>query len=709
MALAALLLGGISGQALAQAGGSSDGAAAQEEPTSAIEDIVVTATRREESLQKVPIAITAINAESLASAGITDVRQLTAVAPGFVGSRQNAAFLPTIRGVGSAGVSRNDESNVALYIDGVYQPDAATNITELVAIDRVEVLRGPQGTIFGRNATGGLVNIITPLPRFDVHGKVTVSFGGFGHALEQSWRSYLTGPITDTIAADLGVVVRRNDGYIRDLVRGGYLGEATLADFRSKQLFQLTDTFRIVTSVAYTSFNDNSGNTFQPFDNRTQARSVPGTILPTQPYEAAVDILPVSSFKRWNASLAASLDLGSVRLEVTTGFNDSNIIQAADTDASPILLGGNYSYPKSWSISQEVRALSAGSGPFQWIVGAYFFEQSGSVDVVNPSATSTTVLNSKAWTQAFAGFAEANYTIADALKITLGARYNTEERSFSNVNNGVLRVNNARNAAGRWTYRASAQYSFDNNNNVYVTYSTGFKSGVFNTLSSNPTPTRPETIKSIEAGLKLEPAPWLRVNLSAFHYDYRDLQVQARDPNSGTFILQNAANAKIKGAELEVTARPSRSLTLRATGTLLDAKYSSFTGAQVFIPQANGSNQPTTADVSGKSLVRSPKYTIQAGADWTTQLSSGEFTASFNLMHSARVYYDFANLASQEPYTMVNGQIGWGPEGAPWRVTLAVTNLTNARVAQQITAGPFGTYMTYERPRKVLGSLEVKF
>jgi iron complex outermembrane receptor protein len=190
--------------------------------------------------------------EDMGGKGINVVRILRALgsdalATGFVGSRNMGVFQPVVRGVGSTGISIGDEPNIATYIDGVYQPESAANWIDLVEVERVEVLRGPQGTTFGRNATGGLINVITPDPSFDFRGKASLRVGRMRReAGDYDARLYVTGPISEKAAIDLSGLFRKNDGYIDDLVRGGTLGDQRVIDLRSKFLFKPADNFKVV-------------------------------------------------------------------------------------------------------------------------------------------------------------------------------------------------------------------------------------------------------------------------------------------------------------------------------------------------------------------------------------------------------------------------------------------------------------------------------
>ncbi len=246
-------------------------------------DIVVTATRREQRLQDVPVAVTAVTAEALGRSGAADLRNLTQVVPGFFGGRAAGVFLPVIRGVGSNSISVGDESNIATYVDGVYQGDPFSTWTDLVKVDRVEVLRGPQGTIFGRNATGGLINVITPDPSFEFGGLVSARAASIETgAGDYNLRGYLTGGLSDTLAADVAAIYRKTDGFVDDLVRGGKAGGYRVVDIRSKIMHRSGNGDKIVLMGEYFD-RSGSENVYQPYENNTAGRAFPGVILASKP------------------------------------------------------------------------------------------------------------------------------------------------------------------------------------------------------------------------------------------------------------------------------------------------------------------------------------------------------------------------------------------------------------------------------------------
>lgn len=689
-------------------------AAPTEEAEAGLEDIVVTATRREERLQEIPVTVTAISGNSIAESGVRDVRTLTQVIPNFNGGRNQNVMQPSIRGVGSSGLSVGDEANVAVYVDGVYQGDPYSTQIDLVEVSRVEVLRGPQGTVFGRNATGGLVNVITPDPSFRARGRIAARYGRMREdASDIDLRGYVTGGLTENIAADLALLYRKNDGYITNLSGGEPFGETRVASVRGKLLFE-QDNISAVVTAAYVDTNDETASQ-QPFQGNSAGAPFAGVILPNQPWEASLNALPVSDYSRLDLSLRTRIELGGVNLETTSAYMKTRVHQVADSDASNLLLGETFMGVFPRTLTQEIRLLSAGNGPLTWIVGAYgyFMEGTQPVTIVNRTSPTApvvpTLLSPRAETTSYSAFAEGTYRFGTSLFLTLGGRYTTEERRFSQkVNNNQLPFGMAEANFNKFTYRAALRYQFTDDANIYASYGTGFKSGVFNTFGTAPTAVDPETIKAAEIGIKADPLPWLRTNLAFFHYRYDDLQATAR-ATTGAFILQNAAKAKIWGGEFETTAQPVDDLTLRLALAYTNAKYDEFPNAQVFTPRPTGGNIVGSADVAGNQLVRTPEFTINAGGNYQWDMAGGRGHLAGNLFRSSRVYYDYLNALSQDPYTILSGELGWTTADEQLTLRLFASNLTNAKVAQQISPGPQGTYIIYERPRRVGVGLEYRF
>ena len=687
-----------------------------EEDVGGISEIIVTATRREERLQDIPVTVTAITGAELASSGISDTQSLTQGVPGLLFSRSGSGGHPVIRGVGPTGASSNgDEPNVASYIDGVYQPDAYGTLAELVEVQRIEVLRGPQGTVFGRNATGGLINIITPDPSFQFRGKL---FGSYGRtrndADDLEMRGYITGPLSGKIAADLAFLYRDIDGHIKDLIRGGTVGGKRVYDIRGKVLFQLSDTAKIIVTSGATDY-DSTENTSQPVDGNTIGRRFPGVIVPDGPWQASFDIPARADYNRFNLSLRTSFEIGPVTLETTGAYLYSKVAQFADSDSSNIRIQAAGPFFTTKSYSQEVRLLSNSTTPLNWLIGIYLFRLDSPGQAILQTAVPQggayriTLLDPDIQTTSYAGFAEGTYQLAEPLYLTLGARYTHEKRSLDMVINGAPTFEDEFTVE-KFTYRGALRFQVTEDTNLYASYGTGFKSGVYNTVTTFLNRTDPETIKALEGGIKSDISRNLRINLSAYRYIYDDMQVSARrDLPNGTFtyLLQNAASSKIYGGEIEVTAAPTPQLSITASAAYIHGRYEDFPDAQTFVPDPRGGNNAVTADVSGNVMQKAPKYTLNIAPRWEADLGDGTFDISANLFHSAKVYWDFANRFVEPAHTVLNGQIGYTMGSVRFSVT--GTNITNEEAIQQLRVSAAATDMILIRPREVRIGAEWKF
>lgn len=685
-----------------------------------VEDIIVTATRREERLQEIPVTVTAVTADALTGSGIIDVRSLTQVVPGYSGNRTSSVILPVIRGVGSGGISVGDEPNVATYIDGIYQPDAFSNSTELVEIERVEVLRGPQGTVFGRNATGGLINVMTPDPSFTPRGRVAVKWGRLRNdANDVDARGYFSTGLSDKVAFDITGLYRETDPYIEELNLDDDLGWVRVFDVRSKLLFRPSDRVQFILTGGYTN-QKSTLNASQPIDDNTVGKLLPGVKLPDGPWQSSSTFKPRIDYEKITLSLRGRIELDAFNIETATGYMRNDARQDIDADATNLDLGQINVTIDAEAFSQEVRLLSTGSGPLTWLVGAYAFHLKGAFPEVdfgspNPAGPGTlpmlhTYLSPKAETTSFAGFVEGTYALTDQLFLTLGGRYTTEKRTLlQRLNGNIVPPGEVDERFNRATYRVALRYQFVEDANIYASYGTGFKSGVYNLASPSVVPVDPEKIKAFEIGMKADPYRWLRTNFSVFYYDYSDLQVQARNSTNTGFVLLNAANSEIWGGEAEVTVIPTDGFNIRAAVSYLHGEYTDFVGAQDFVPRPQGGNTAAVVDASGNNVIRAPRFTAMLGVDWRRELAGGELGIAGNFFHSSRVFYDAPNRYSQQPYQMLSGEISWTTPDEQWRFSLWATNLTNEKVAQQIRPSGLGTDILYEKPRVIGIGAQYKF
>jgi iron complex outermembrane receptor protein len=698
--------------------------------TTGIDDIIVTATRREESLQRVPVSVSAVTADSLEKAGIGNTRELTATMPGLNFSRVNSAMQPVIRGIGTRATGIGDESGNGVYIDGIYQADSNAAQIDLVNIERVEVLRGPQGTLFGRNSTGGVVNIITSKPQFETLGRVKLSYGRFD---QREASGYVTTGLSDKVAIDLSAFYHRDDGFLYDIGMQKHVGGRKSHQFRSRLLITPTDALTITLTGSNAKIDESAMSYKQPFNGSDISRSLsrnPNTLIASEPWQVALSFPLTQRVNTNQVSAVISYAFDPFTIENSSSFQRTRVDLDLDQNSTPFDIGrttqNNYG---SNNFLNELRLISNGGGPLDYTAGIFFIDGYSKNPALFTAAPSTAVPNNlyaRQDVRSVAGYGEVTWHFAEGWKLVAGGRYTTEHRDFvgNTTRGGVLLSQVDTDATfNRFTYRAILQKDVDGFGNFFLSYSTGFKSGVFNGFSTAATskPVRPERVRSIEGGIKSDPLPWLRVNLSGFHYSYSDIQQTARDPDTALVILLNAARARLYGGELEITARPAPSLNLRAFGTLLNAKFTSFPGAQIFNPRfenqtaIGGSaltpigNLAAIADVSGNRMIRAPKLTLGASVDYTKETSAGDFGIALNAYHSAKYYWDVANRLAQPGYVTLSGEISWTSPSDALRVSLWGKNLTNEVIYGSLTPTGNDDSAVFDKPRTFGVTAEFRF
>lgn len=661
-----------------------------------MEEIVVTAQKREEKLQDVPLTISAFSAETLQNANIDGTRGLTQVTPGLNFAMQGAYAQPTIRGVGTQGTSAGDESNVAMYVDGVYMPSQIANTFELKGIQRVEVLKGPQGTLFGRNATGGLINVITKDPQQETSGEASFSFGRFN---EKKASVYATTGLTDTIAVDISALTMKDDGYVKDIRNGNNLAKKDSQAVRSKLLFQPSDSTKIVASVDYSERNDISTFSSAPLKGNNS------TGFSTKPFDAALNVEPIQDTRNFGGYLRGDFDFTGVALSSITGYRKVHARNVADADASPTALFAFDYGQDSESMSQEFNLTSVGESSLHWITGVFVYRENAGL---NPFFG----LKNSVQTDAEALFGEVTYDFTDRLSAIVGARYSHEKKAFKFGPAGVTLFEDEKTWSDI-TPRASLRYRITDNTNAYATYSEGFKSGVYNSTAGTQVPADPETIKAYEVGIKTSELPDLNLNAALFYYDYADIQVQAFTAGGGNSVitLQNAANATVKGADLDATYFINDALNLKLGLSYVDGTYDSFPGAQVFrpVPSGLGNGAARNEDASGNDMIRSPKWTANLGFDFRTPLAAGELSVTGNYYYNNGFYWDIGNRVKQDAYGLLNSTVAWSPTDGKYRLSLWGKNLTDETYETYVATNAFGDSVNYGQPLSYGVAVDFRF
>lgn len=675
-----------------------DGASA-DSPSSGIEDIVVTAQRRAENLQDVPVAVTALSATALDAKGITSTIDLTAVTPGLTYTTVGGAALPRIRGVGTAISLGGNENPVSTYVDGVYIASATASVLSFNNIDQIAVLKGPQGTLFGRNATGGLIQITTREPDQQLGGQVDLTYGNldtFGA------NAYLTGGISPSVSADIALYYQdQRDGYGRNLQTGTEVNKYRNFAVRSKWKLDIgPDTVaRLILDYSETK---SAIPAFRAVYGTTPINGIPFT---GGKYDIASDVDPLLRSKQGGVSLNITHDFGSVSLLSITAYRKSRYHSLFDIDKiSSHIAIADFTQPDN-QFSQELQLLSSDDGPFSWVLGAYLFKARSAYDpLLIDNVPNDIFINSVQRAESYAGFAQGTYDIADTTSLTVGLRYTTETKKYRAAGRIVLAsgfvINNPEVSdditANKLTWRLALDHHFNDDILGYVSYNRGFKSGGFNPQSfvQPLLPFKPEVLDAFEAGLKADLLDRrLRINGAGFYYDYQNIQINAFQ--AGISTIYNAASAKIYGVDFDLTAAPTDALTLTAGLSMLHARFGDFPGAVFSTPQVPngttilGGNVVSTGNANGNRLPLTPDWTLNLGADYTVPLDKGSLALSVNYFHSDGWKAEPDNRIGQKPYDLLNASATWFlAEDKGLSVKLWGKNLTNEAYAVQMNAQP---------------------
>jgi iron complex outermembrane recepter protein len=690
-----------------------------------LEEVVVTAQKRSERLLDVPMSVAAVSGEELAAAGVGSTLDLGQMTPGVVMSNIGTGFIPSIRGVSSSGTSTGDESNVALYIDDVYMGDTLAGMFDLPDIERIEVLKGPQGTLFGRNATGGAVRIVTRAPSFDREINVSADYGFDFNEVKLS--AYVTGPISDRLAGSLSAATRDSDGFVDGSGPnvGKTYGESDNYTYRGKLLFNASEDFQITLAADTSKTNNESGALpTPPVSNNPWPGSIPNT-----PYHYAGGTDPIQDVEMYSASLDATWNASdALSVRSITAYRDFDVTYQVDIDRTSLPLSALALEAKQDNFSQEFNVFGPGDEVISWLLGAFYY----SSEAGNPYFTSYTGdapfgpivadFTNTQKTEAYAGFADVTWNTTDRLHLTVGARYSSETKKYhyeDTVRPGgaALRDVNAEETWSSPTYRGVVRFDFTPDANVYASWSNGFKSGVFNTFSPLPIPVKPEKIDAIEIGAKTRLPNGMTVTAAAYDYKYDDLQVQAQTivNNIPLLTLTNAANAKIRGAELSLSGNVTERFSFRVGANwLAEAEYSEYETAQVTVPVTGAAPivgaQVVPYDASGSSLIKAPDWTANLSLTYTAPVMGGELAATINEAHNAGFNWQAGDLPPKEQaFDVVNARVSW--TGASERYTFSVwgTNLTDEVYSTYSAPNPRGNTSTFSQPRQIGVGVAAKF
>lgn len=698
---------------------------AQERGAAALEEIIVTAQRREENLQKVPIAVSALGSEMLEEFDVRTIRDVSSIVPNLwmeTNTGLSSGARASLRGIGEDESYFTSDTPVGMYVDDVYIPRQTGALFDLNEIERIEVLRGPQGTLYGRNTSAGAIKIVTRKPGNTLlaHGEVTV--GDFDR---RDVRAGLSGPLGERVAGQIAVLSRQRDGYDRNLVNGARVNDQDVMAGRVALQFTPTDAIELL--LAYDKVHERStpgfatGLNLRPpgglgaFDANDQ---VDGD---TDVHTLLSDLLdPINDVDQQGASLTATWNVAGVTLKSITAWRELSNTLLLDADGQNTCFG--FALPclhlfqdqRQHQFSQELQLQGkAVDDRLNYIVGAYYFEERNTQrteNIILAQFGENPYSDSALDTDSIALFGSATFALTDRTNLTAGVRWTRDTKDFSNAvfnpdgtptsvcadpqtrevfGSGAcgpgapadaVTDQLSRDISKSWsavTPRLAFDFQLTPAAMLYASASEGFKSGsydgreVSNALYSLQ-PIAPETVYAYEVGAKTE---WferrLRANVAVFLNDFEDLQGTGTNQATGTFTRFSVGDVETKGAELELTAQPVANLTLTGSLGLLDTKFTRINFDQV------ADCGPVGTGTQRLQLKFAPKVAGFVGVNYRIPLAVGALTLGGDWTHKSSFYHSSCNpLPSKEDgYDLFNAQLGYESADGRWTVTAQMRNV----------------------------------
>ena len=660
----------------------------------ALDEIVVTAQKRAENLQDVPASITALSSEALESRQIDDLTDLQGLVPSLLVAQNYGSTLITLRAISTGATSGAEDPSVAMHINGVYQPRSRSLEVAMMDLERVEVLAGPQGTLYGRNATGGVVNYIIKEPTREFEGEVSGLVGAYGR---YAFRGIASGPVTDAVAFRISALWDdQTKGFTKNLHPGARQPdiEATrVGGVRTALLVAPTDTLRFNVDATYVNTKTSTSLSFLEFPRNAafRTRLSPQTLEPHRVYANSP-----------NANESEDIQLsGTATWDITDDVQFKSIsalqsyVNHMDVEYDGSGFPGYFigQDTKSHTFTQEFNVTShAFDGRLTSIAGFFYLDDrlKAAADVQNnlSGTLSSTLLLTDQSTKSYSVFTDQTLSISDTLRVIGGIRYNKDKKRMTQF----VRTGAATSCASlsqtrewdAWTPRLGAQYDLTPDIMAYVTWQKGFKAGGFaaNTCLNSYDP---EVIKGWESGVKAE--FWdrrVRLNVAGYWYDYSNLQVQ-QALGVGAFRVVNAANSRIKGIEVSLTAAVTDDLRLDASGMVQNAKYQDFLNCNPaeFLGSCTATDPRPIPDriksVAGNWLNRAPPYALTIGVEYSIDVAGGDLLLRAESNWTGKVRYNEFNtpLLTQKAYDLQNAYLTYNLADRPISVRGFVKNIAN--------------------------------
>jgi iron complex outermembrane recepter protein len=735
--LGALVLGTLStAYAQSEAGGNDK-----------LEEIVVTAQKRAENVQSVPIAITAVTADQIEAAGVVSTTDLASLVAGLHFNSTYAYFSPHLRGIGTTFYGAGVENPVSLYVDNVYYGSQLMAPSDLSDLSQVAVLKGPQGTLFGRNSTGGVIQMTTREPDSQLGGELRTELGNY-------WASrsfgYLTGSVSDTLKANLALTYDlQGDDWGRNLFNDDG-GRKAFYDVGARTHLEWTPTDATTVKV------------IGDYERRKTSLGIDLRIIPGQigrfpglgrdfessnVYDYALNHTSIAYYQGGGGSVDVQQDVGFAKVVSISGWRQFHYTQGGDVDAST--LDVNYIVRKQATrqFTQELQLLSEKNDRFNWVLGGFYYwnqdvsdpfqvilNNGGGPDpgaqqayyggTVNDYVTIPTLR-----TRSLAFFAQSTLNVLDHTRLTTGIRYTRESRLLAGPpvlvytdgappqleypQDDVPFALRDRESAPTW--RVSVDQDLADGILGYLSYNRGFKSGGFNPnvpyddFGNLSAPYLPEKVDTYEVGIKSELLDRrVRLNAAGFYNKYDNIQVLVVGPLTNQ--TANAPGAKTYGVDFEGEWRVTEGLRFNVASEWLHTKFTSYPNAPFYgpSPSAFGGIRRVNGDATGNSLPYAPDFTLDLSGDYTWSMSGGS-QVDFNLTeaYNSGYYSEASNNSNlhQASFSLLNTSVSWRAPGGHLSVSLWGRNLVDQRIASTLLAdAPTGYTGDYSNPPRTYGA-----
>ena len=677
----------------------------------AIDEVIVTAQRRVTDLQSTAAAISAFSSEELQKRSIDDIEDLGVLSPSMHVSLYQGEAQIYIRGIGYSGIIGGSDSSTALHQDGVYLSRSSAGVPAFFDVDRIEVVRGPQGTLYGRNATGGSVNVITKGGTEEFDAEANLLVGDFGR-----FRTLgaVSGPIGDKVRFRLAGQFERQDGFttLSRPVSDPLSGASVTTDVENTDEYMLrgtleiepSDTVSITLKGDYYEADDrnsvwlyfNEGAASNPFFRQYLIDR--GGNVPTEPLSRRQES-DLPHFNRpeiWGLSAKVDWQMSDYSLSSLTAYKKTNPLNRNDLDSTGAFGVDQLREEDHDQFSQEFQLSSPDGNRFSWLVGLYYFREENDIrneyflpfvdeqfGLPSDDDCCLLLLNGASETEAFAVFGEGVYAVNDRLDLVVGMRYSDESRDGNNdvrlLNFPTPALDNVSEldeaSFDDFTPKLGVNFTMTDDVFAYGSISQGFKSGGFNIGSYQNTPFEPEEITAYELGVKADLfGGRVRSNTALFFYDYQDYQYQ--DTENNNTIIRNAAEAEITGLEIEGTAVITDALSLDFAATWLDAEFADFTAIDPKAPQLG------VQVLDGRSLPRAPEIKYSLGLAYSANIGDGQLTLRADYAWQDDIYFTVFNVsqAFQESYGWLKGRISYRSADERWSLAAFIDNATDERV-----------------------------